>query len=279
MDEPGEDGDVMFVAHHEAAEVKQPADGAFDLPAVPVSPELAPVLVCRHLVVAPAWDDRLDPASHQVFARGVAVVRSICNQPIGSFPRATRPVRAADRDAVERFLEEPDFRRGCRVHVNSDRSTRAIGQYHELRSLAPLGFADTEPPFLADTNVPSTKHSSHRIMSRSFSWARKARHRSRSTPVRDHSDNRRQHVVELPYRRGNSLQGAPVHRIQRTPSKHFRSSAQGRPPFAVALRAGTCSRIKSHCRSVNRRHAIPNLPACGLIDRLSTSRKQRWQGL
>jgi hypothetical protein len=164
--------------------------------------------------------------------------------------------------------------------VNSDRSTRAICQYHKLRSLAPLGFADAEPPFLAGTNVPSMKHSFQRSCCRSLSCARKARHRSRSTPLLVHCDSRRQHVVELPYSRGSSLQGAPVHKIQRMPSKHRRSSAHGRPPFGAASCAGRCSRTCSHCPSVNPRHAIPNLPNVPwLIHRLSIPRVSRLQGL
>ena len=69
----------------------------------------------------------------------------------------------------------------------------------------------------------------------------------------------RQQVVELPYWLGSSLQGAPVHRM---PSKHLRSSVQGRPPFALGLRGGRWDWISFHCRSVRPRHAIATiLPA------------------
>src|SRR5262249_26483000 len=45
----------------------------------------------------------------------------------------------------------------------------------------------------------------------------KARRRASNTPLSSHCRRRRQQVVALPYRDGNSLQGAPVQRIQRMP--------------------------------------------------------------
>jgi hypothetical protein len=51
-----------------------------------------------------------------------------------------------------------------------------------------------------------------------------------STPVSSHCLSRRQQVLGLPYRRGNSLHWAPVQRIQRMPSTQRRSSTRGRPP-------------------------------------------------
>ena len=100
------------------------------------------------------------------------------------------------------------------------------------------------------------KHSSQRIFWRSLSWARNARQSSSRTPLVSHSLSLRQQVVGLPYRRGSSLQGAPVQRIHRTPSKHPRSSAQGRPPLGLTFRGGRWGRISPHCRSVTPRHAM-----------------------
>jgi hypothetical protein len=279
MKQGGEDVDATFVPDDETAEVVDPADRALDLPPPLVPTELAPILMGRDRVVAPTRNDRLDPAVDKALPSSIAIESAIGDQTIGVFPRSTRMMRPGDRDRVERRFEEPDFRRGRRVQVNSDRSTRAICQYHKLRSLAPLGLANAEPPFFAGMNVPSMKHSFQRSCCRSFSWARKARHRSSRTPLRVHWDSRRQHVVGLPYRRGSSLQGALVQRIQRMPSKHLRSSAHGRPPFGAGLCAGRCSRISSHCRSVNRRHAITNLLAPKAIDYSTTPPDGGLQGL
>jgi hypothetical protein len=147
--------------------------------------------------------------------------------------------------------------------VCSQRSTRAIDQKHPLRTLPSLCLPDLEPPFFAGAKLPSAKHSSQRSFSRSFKSARKARHMLSSVPSSSHVRSRRQQVVGLPYRRGSSPQGAPVQRIQRMPSKHFRSSARGRPPRGLGGWVGRCSTRRAHCTSVSLRHAIGNLQKTG----------------
>jgi hypothetical protein len=140
--------------------------------------------------------------------------------------------------------------------VYSERSTRAIGQYHKLCSLAAFSLPDQWAPFLARMNMPSIKHSSQRTFCRSDSWFKKARQRFRSTSVSAHSFKRRWTELFEPYLSGNSLQGAPVQRIQRMPSKHLRSSSGGRPPLRDRLRLGKCCFMSSHCLSETERQAI-----------------------
>src|SRR5262245_40535989 len=195
-----------IIAHRQAAEVAEPADRALDDPAPSIATQAARVLVGGLGVVRPRGNDGLNAPSLQEAAHGVAVVAAIADQAFRL---------AADRLTRERFLEERDLRRGRRVQVCSQRSTRAIDQYHPLRPLAAFGGADFGAPFFAGAKLPSMKHSSQRIFWRSLSWLRKARHSARSTPLSSHCRSRRQHVVELPYRDGSSLQGAPVQRIQR----------------------------------------------------------------
>jgi hypothetical protein len=75
--------------------------------------------------------------------------------------------------------------------------------------------------------MPSMKHSFQRTFFRSSSWSRKACHMSSRTPDSAHAVSLRWTVLFEPYRLGNSLQGAPVHSTQRTPSQHWRSFAGG----------------------------------------------------
>jgi hypothetical protein len=75
-------------------------------------------------------------------------------------------------------------------------------------------------------------------LSSSWSWTRNARHNFRSTPLSSHSLSRRQQVLGLPYRRGSSLHGAPVQRIQRMPSKQRRLLTRGRPPLGRGFGGG-----------------------------------------
>jgi hypothetical protein len=93
-----------------------------------------------------------------------------------------------------------------------------------------------------------------------LSWAKKARQSFSSTPVSSQCLSRRQQVAGLPYWRGTSLHGAPVQRIQRTPSKQRRSSTRGRPPREEPWGWGRWTRIASHWAFVNRRHAMSRLP-------------------
>ena len=148
------------IAHGEPAEVAEPREGAFHDPAPPIASQTAAVLVGGLRVVRPRRNDGLNVPPFQETAHGVAVVPAIADQALGL---------PADRLTRERLLEERDLRRGRRVQVCSQRSTRAIDQYHPLGSLAALGFADFGAPFLAGAKLPSMKHSSQRIFWRSLS--------------------------------------------------------------------------------------------------------------
>jgi hypothetical protein len=64
-------------------------------------------------------------------------------------------------------------------------------------------------------------------------------------------------VRGLPYWRGSSLQGAPVHKIYSIPSKHCRSRTRGRPPLGFRFVGGKWGSICAHCLLVSFRHAMP----------------------
>ena len=245
-------------SHGQPAEVAKPGNRPLDDPSPAVAPEFPSVLARGLLAVRAMRDDRPDAPIKQSFPERVAVVTPIRDQALGTGSGTSR-AEPADRDRIERFAQELDPRRRCRVQVCSQLSTRAICQNHPLRALAALGLAHARPPFLAGAKLPSTKHSSQRILPRSFKSARKARHGSSRTPLSSHSLSLRQQVVGLPYRRGSSLQGAPVHRIHKIPSKHLRLSAQGRPPLGLIFRGGRWGWISFHCRSVRPRHAMAAL--------------------
>ena len=249
-------GDQAFVADAEAPKVPQPGKRPLNDPSAAIAAQLPPILMGRFLVVPPSWDDRVNPSLSQTGAQGVAIIASIGNQALGAFAGPARFAGAADRDRVEGLLKEGDFRRGCRLQVCSQRSTRAIDQNHPLGPLATFRFPDFGPPFFAGTKLPSTKHSSQRSFSWSLSWARKARHSLSNTPVSSHCLSRRQQVLALPYRRGNSLHWHPVHRIHKMPSKQRRSSTRGRPPWGEGLGEGRWARMACHCCWVSFRHAM-----------------------
>ncbi len=255
--------DEALMAHQQPPKPPDPGECPLDDPAVGIPTQLSTILIGRPRVVASRRNDRLDAAGLQRAPQGIAVVAPVGDQTIRIASRSARSMRPCHGDGGEGLLEERDLRRGRRVQVCSQRSTRAIDQKHPLRTFASLRLPDFEPPFFAGAKLPSAKHSSQRSFSRSFKSARKARHRLSSVPSSSQVKRRRQHVVGLPYLRGSSLQGAPVHRIQRIPSKHLRSSARGRPPRGLGGWVGRCSLRSAHCTSVSLRHAIGDLQKTG----------------
>lgn len=150
------------------SEVLQPRVRPLDDPPAPVAPQLPPVLVRRLPVVAPLRDNRLDVARDQQRPRRVGVVAAVGDQPLRLVWSAVLPAPPLYLHRVERALEELNLRGGSRLHAYSERKTRAICQNHRLRPLAAFGLAHTVAPFLAATNMPSTKHSFQRILRASF---------------------------------------------------------------------------------------------------------------
>jgi hypothetical protein len=245
-----------LIAHDEAAEMAEPGEGPFNDPPPPIPPQLTPILMGGPLMVAAGRDNRLDAAPGQAGTQRVAVIPSIGDQSLRPFAGASWLARAPNGDGVERPFEEGDFRRGSRLQVCSQRSTRAIDQNHPLCALAAFRLADFGPPFLAGMKLPSAKHSSQRSFCWSLSWAKKVRQSLSRTPLSSHCLSRRQQVLGLPYRRGSSRHWAPVQRIQRMPPKQRRSATRGRPPRADALGWGRWIQMAAHCSLVNPRHAM-----------------------
>lgn len=250
---------IALVAGHQAPKVLQPRICPFDDPSALVASMLSPVLMCRHSVVLPPRDDRLDLTLDQQRSRRVAVIGAVCNQPLRLMWATALTAATFHFDAIERLFEKFDFRGGSLLHAKSSRSTLAICQYHKLRPLAAFGLAHTVAPFFATTNMPSTKHSFQRILRASLSWSRKARHKFKRAPLSAHSERRRWTALLEPYLSGSSLHGAPVQRIHSMPSKHWRSLSGGRPPRLFSLRLGSWASINSHCLSVTARQAIEYL--------------------
>lgn len=238
-----------LMANHQSRLPAQPREGSFHDPSTAIASELPPVLMRRPSVIFTSGNHRFDSLNHQPFPQGVAVISLVSDQPIRPLAGSPGGMGFGNRHRRQSLVDQLHFRRRRRVQVCSQRSTRAIDQYHPLCSLATLGFPDGGPPFLAGAKLPSIKHSLHLIFSASLNWDSKARQSSSKTPVSSHSLKRRQQVLGLPYFAGSSLHGAPVHKIQRIPSKHRRSFARGRPPEEETDFFGSNGSIFAHWAS------------------------------
>ena len=119
--------------------------------------------------------DQPGPLLPQTETQRITVVAAVGDHPLWLLPRAPRPMSSTYADGLERRLREPDFRRGCRVTVVSQRKTRAVGHHHPLRAFPPAGFAHSAVSFLARAKLLSRNDSLHCNCRRSFSSLRKER--------------------------------------------------------------------------------------------------------
>jgi hypothetical protein len=239
------------VAHDQASEVPQPRVGALDDPAPFVPPKRAAILRCRPNAISFVRTDQFDPALPQPLSQWIAVVRFVSDYPHRLLPWPTGVMTPPYPDRRERRFREPDFRRGCRVKVLSQRKTAAVDHHHPLRPLAPLGFSDSAAPFFAGAKLPSKNDSLHFNCWRSFNSLRNARQTFSQMPCSSQSRNRRQHVEGCGYFSGKSCQRAPLRKIQRIPSSTRRFSIHGRPPRRFLRGFGSKSAIFFHCASLS----------------------------
>src|SRR5712664_2335502 len=239
------------VAHHQAAEVAEPGVGAFDDPTPLVAAQPPAILCRRFLAVRAMRRDQFDASPCQPFAQCITVVGLVGDHPRRLLPRSPRPMRSPYADCRERRFREPDFRRGCRVKVLSQRKTAAVDHHHPLRPLAPLGFSDSAAPFFAGAKLPSRNDSLHFNCWRSFNSLRNARQTFSQMSRSSQSRNRRQQVEGCGYSSGKSCQRAPLRRIHKMPSSTRRSSIHGRPPLRCLRGLGSKGAIFFHCTSVS----------------------------
>lgn len=238
------------MSNEESAELAEPGVGAFDDPSAFVAPELPAVLVAPVLAVLAVRNDQLDAAFLQPLAQRVGVVGTVGDHPFRLLPGTA--FGPGDADFGERGLRKTSFSRRGAFEPNSQWKTAAVDQYHPLRALAPLGFADCGAPFFAGAKLPSRKVSSHFSSPSPSSAPSSARQASSQTSCSSHRFSRRQQVVGDGYLSGRNRHAAPVRNIHKMPSKQARLDAHGRPRLSLRrLGSGSSGAINSHCASVN----------------------------
>src|SRR5580698_3458840 len=238
--------DMVFIAHHQAAKVEKPGKEPLDFPATFIAAHRPSVLRRANAILLVGSDHFDAVAVHQPLIQPVAVISFVPNQSfrhIGHSP------------FLQRGLHESHFSRRSAFCPQGERKTIAVRNAHNFGSFASLGLPDAEPPFLAGTKVPSTKHSLRSKPPASLRCPARVKSRFSMTPERTHCWNRRWAVWCGPYRGGKSCQRAPVRRIHNTPSNTMRRSLQGRP--RPSSRTGSWGRMSStifHCSFVKSIH-------------------------
>ena len=246
-------GERAVIAHHESPEVAEPCEGPLRDPASPVATQRPTVLGRRLAPILPMRNDQLDATLRQLRAQGIAIVAPVDDDANRLLPGTTSAMPTPYLDRLDRRLDELDFRGRGRVKVVSQSNARAVDHHHPLRSLAPLGFADSQAPFFAGAKLPSMKDSLHLICWRSFNSPRKARQILSQTPCSSQSRSRRQQVEGEGNSVGISCHRALLRRIHKMPSTTERSFDGGRPPRGRGGRLGSKGRILAHWASVSNR--------------------------
>ncbi len=240
----------MLMTNQQATELSEPSVGALHNPAVLVTPQFASILVAPFLVVLPVGRNQFDAPLLQPLTQRIRIVCAVCDYALGFLSRPS--FRARHADFGERGFRKCSFSRRGTFEPNSQRKTLTVDQYHPLRALATLGFADGCAPFFAGAKLPSKKVSSHLSKPSPSSAPSKVRHASSQTPSSSHRLSRRQQVDGEGNSSGRKRHAAPVCRIQRMPSKQARFDAHGRPRRSRrSLGWGSNGSISSHCSSVN----------------------------
>jgi hypothetical protein len=243
-------GEQMLVTNQQSAKLSEPCVGSFHNPSALVSAELAAIFIAPQFVVLSVRRNQFDTSFLEPLAQRVGVVAAVGYDAFRLLPRTA--ARPGDADFGDRGFRKLNFTRGGTFQPNSHRNTFTVDQYHPLRPLATLGFADSGAPFLAGAKLPSRKVSSHLSRPRSSSVPSSVRHAFSQTSCSCHRCNRRQQVEGDGKSAGRNRQAAPVCRTHSMPSKQARFGACGRPRLS-RRRFGLGSRgsISFHCSSVN----------------------------
>ena len=238
------------MTNQQATELSEPSIGPLHDPTASITPQLASIFIAPGFVVLAVRHDQFNASLVQAAAQRVGIVSGVGNHPLRLLPRAA--LRSRNADFLERGFRKLNFTGGGTFQPNSQRKTFTVDQYHPLRALAPLGFADGSAPFFAGAKLPSRKASSH-FNSPSWSSApSSARQAWSQTPSSSHCLSRRQQVEGEGNSSGRNRHAAPVCRIHKMPSKQARLGAAGRPRRSRRFRGGgRKAPTNSHCSSVN----------------------------
>ena len=250
MDEALKVFGMIFVTHHQPPEVEEPGKEPLHLPASAVTPQW-PAILRGHAPVDFVGRNQFNAVvGAEFFIQPVAIVSLVADQAVGGFRHEA---------FYQGGFDQLYFRWRSAFCPQGERKTMTVGNTHDFRALAALGFAHQSPPFLAGTNVPSTKHSFKSRPPAALRCAAKANRIVSITPERTQSWKRRWAVWYAPYRGGKSCHGAPVRKIHNAPFKTLRRSLHGRPrPSARTLSGGNSGSTTAHCSLVKSIHNYLN---------------------
>ena len=233
---------MIFVTHHNSPKVLQPRKQPFNLPAAFITTKFSAVLCFCFPAVGFMRRNQINTAFRQLCVQRIRIIGFVINHQLWSL---------VGEAFTNGLLDQFDFVRRSTRCVNGERKTKAICHCHELRTFTPLGFSDREAPFLAETKVPSIKHSDKSSLPRVSKSSAKVSRTFRNRPSLTHCWKRRWQVWY-----GGNLSGKSPHRasernIQSTPLRTSRALRGGLPRVWITSALSKSDSIKDHCSSVN----------------------------
>ena len=142
-------GERTVVPDNHAPEVSQPGVGAFHDPPPLVPPQGSPILRRGPNAIAFVRPDQCNPGMLQTLSQRITVVGFVGDHTHRLLPWTARVMTPPYADRRQRRIREPDFHRGCRVKVVSQKKAATVDHHEPLRPLALLGFSDSAVPFFA----------------------------------------------------------------------------------------------------------------------------------
>lgn len=239
----------MIIPYNQPSKITEPGNGAFNFPSPSISSQRPSILSFLFSSIRLVRDNQFYSSSRKSKSQRVGIGSFIVNQTLDPASRSSWS-SSRNKNGIQCFFNQRDFRRGRRVQVVPQRNSLAICHHHPLRTLSTFGLSDAEPPFLADEKLPSAKVSAHFNWPRSSSSAKNDRQASNQTSCSSHSCNRLQQVDGDGYWGGKSFHRAPLRRTHRIPSKQRRADIR-RLPFRSLSDDSRKGAIFSHCLSVN----------------------------
>jgi hypothetical protein len=229
--------DIAFIAHDHAPIVIHPPEASLDLPPmalVGASADRPSMLGTTPVTAHERRNPGLEAPSPQMLPEGPAIIRLVHDRLPGLCARAASPLWHLHRRQCR--LGQHAFMRLCPIHSQPDGQAIVVGNSHNFRAFAHLGFANAQAPFFAGTKCPSTNVCAHSSLPWASNQCNNARQIRSHVPCLDQAQKRRQQVAGELYTRGTSSRPHPVFNMQRMPLSVVRSALRFGPAPGYCFR-------------------------------------------
>jgi hypothetical protein len=174
-------GVIVFPTNDETAEVMQPSEEPFDLPAAAVAAQFASILSFS-FSVGPVGSDQFDALLLQSRIQSIGVVGSVTDHPLWF---------GGGKALCDGRLDQPGFMRRSACNPGRDSKTMAVCNCHDLGPFAAACWTNSSAPFFAPAKVASMKLSAKSNCPRASKSSHRAHKIPSSTPAPCHCWKRR----------------------------------------------------------------------------------------